>query len=108
MGHESGTSVAIFTTVLAYLALGKVVGLYAAMPMAIESTLNRQLFQEAALVVRVITMAGMVVAGVAQSSYMLTLQSEACTYLPESNPTGLNDRLQYLVAFSKESLLEVR
>ena len=45
---------------------------------------------------------------VAQSIYMLSLQLETCADLAEQDRPGLGDRLQQLVALSKQSLLEVR
>jgi len=46
--------------------------------------------------------------GVAQSIYMLSLQLETCADLAEQQRPGLSDRLEQLVALSKQSLLEVR
>ena len=46
--------------------------------------------------------------GVAQSIYMLSLQLETCADLAEQQRPGLSDRLEQLVALSRQSLLEVR
>lgn len=60
-----------------FIALGTVVALYVLMSLTIEPTLNRELFQEKVLVVRVITMVGIVAAGVLLAMWERARRREA-------------------------------